>query len=103
VAVTDLIGEVIEREVVAAQLERLTLLGGGNLSLIEVEVPAGMSDRMVRDLSLPVGTLLVTLIDGGEVLVPGGETVIHPGNRVVAVTTLDQEPDVREAICGTDP
>lgn len=100
VAVTDLIGEVIEREVVTSQLERLTLLGGGNLSLIEVEIPDGVAERAVRNLRLPTGTVLVTVITDGEVLVPGADTVITPGDRVVAVTTLDREPDVRDVLCG---
>jgi len=100
VAVTDLIGEVIEREVVAVQLERLTLLGGGNFSLIEVEVPDDVADRAVRDLRLPQGTLLVTIISEGEVLVPRGATVVHARDRVAAVTTLDAEAKVRDALCG---
>ena len=100
VAVTDLIGEVIEHEVVAAQLERLTLLGGGNISLIEVEVAAGVADRAVRSLRLPAGSLLVTLISDGEVTVPGGNTVIKTGDRVVAVTTLDRESELRDTLRG---
>lgn len=102
VAVTDLIGEVIEREVVAAQLERLTLLGGGSISLIEVEVPADVDDRPVRTLRLPAGSLLVTLISNGEVLIPGGDTVIRGGDRVVAVTALNQEPEVRDVLHGAE-
>jgi len=36
--------------------------------------------------------------DGGEVLVPRGDTVIEPGDRVLAVTSVDNEPEVRAAL-----
>jgi trk system potassium uptake protein TrkA len=100
VAVTDLIGEVIEHEVVTSQLERLTLLGGGSISLIEVEIPAGVADRAVRDLRLPKGTVLVTRISDGEVSIPRADTILASGDRVVAVTTLDLESDVRDVLRG---
>jgi len=101
VAVTDLIGEVIEREVLAAQLDRLTLLGAGTLSLIELEIPEGMTDRVVRSLKLPKGTVLVAVMTGDETAVPGADTVIRSGDRVIAVTTLDHESDVRDVMCGS--
>ena len=42
----------------------------------------------------------MTVISGGEVLVPKGDTLIQAGNRVVAVTVLDSEPVVRDSLCG---
>jgi len=103
VAVTDLIGEVIEHELLAAKLDRLTLLGSGDLSVIEVEVPADLPDRLVRDLRLPSDTLLIGVLRGADTTVPGGSTVIRAGDRVIAVTTLDHEPGVRDVLFGVEP
>lgn len=100
VAVTDLIGEVIEREVDTAQLERLALLVGGNLSIIEVQVPEGATERLVAELRLPPDSVLVAVVSNGHTTVPGASTRILPGDRVVAVTSLEREPDVRDAIRG---
>lgn len=100
VAVTDLIGEVIERELEAGALERLMFLGRGDLSLIEVRVEATSEPRQVQDLDLPPGTLLVAVMGDDSVVVPRGDTVLEPGALVVAVTRLDLEPKVRDAIAG---
>lgn len=102
VAVTDLIGEVIEREVDVVELQRLAFLGRGRISLIEVEIPQGVSSQVVADLTLPPQTILVTVVRGDAVEVPGARTVLQPGDRVTAVTAVDQEPEVRWALCGVD-
>lgn len=100
VAVTDLIGEVIERELETHQPERLALLGGGTLSLVEVDVPEGAEPRRVDQLGLPAPAVLVAVSSGAETKIPGADTIIRSGDRVVAVTTLDGEPAVRDALTG---
>lgn len=99
VSVTDLIGEVIEREVDVAQVERLLLVGGG-VSLIEVEVPGNAPERRVDELHLPPDTVLGAVVGGGGISIPGADTVIHPGDRVFALTLLDRESAVRARIRG---
>ena len=98
VAVTDLIGEVIEREVDTTQIDRLALLVGGNLSIIEVQVPEDATERMVAELRMPPESVLVAIVADGHTTVPGAATRIRPGDRVVAITALDREPAVRDAI-----
>lgn len=100
VAVTDLIGEVIEREVETHQPERLALLGGGTISLVEADVPEGVEPRRADQLGLPASAVLVAVSSGAETTIPGADTIIRSGDRVVAVTTLDGEPAVRDALTG---
>jgi trk system potassium uptake protein TrkA len=102
VAVTDLIGEVIEREVDTAEFRRITLVAGGSLSVLEVEVPEGNPEISVAALGLPPETVLVALTRNGDTTVPGAESVLRAGDRVVAVTTLDGEPAVRDALLRRD-
>jgi len=99
VAVTDLMGQVISREVETEDLQRIALLGRGRISLIEVEIPRGTEERRVFDLPLPPETLIVSVTRAGSVEIAHGDTVIGPGNRVVAVTGVDQETDVRAVLC----
>jgi len=101
VAVTDLISQLISREIDFFHLERIALLARGRISLIEVEVGPDIPARKVVDLGLPAQTVIVAVTrekDGGEVLVPRGDTVIEPGDRVLAVTSVDNEPEVRAAL-----
>jgi trk system potassium uptake protein TrkA len=101
VGVTGLIGEVIEHELDREFFDRLTLLGLGALSIIEIEVENGSQPRLVRDLDLPPETLLVAVVaPDGTATVPSGETLVRSGDRVVAVTAIDREPAVRDVISG---
>ena len=101
VAVTDLISQLISREIDFFHLERIALLARGRISLIEVEVGPDIPARKVVELGLPAQTVIVAVTrekDGGEVLVPRGDTVIEPGDRVLAVTSVDHESEVRAAL-----
>ena len=100
VAVTDLIVQLITREVDHSDLDRIALLGRGQVSLIEVLIPAEAPHRRVSDFSLPGQTILVSLTrPNGRLIVPQGETMVMPGDRVIVVTLMQQESEVRAALC----
>lgn len=103
VAVTDLMVQVISREVAVDVEEavRVALLGRGQISLIEIEIPADVEPQKVIDLSLPERTILVSVMRGDDVVVPGPYTVIESGDRVLAVTNVENETLVREELCKT--
>jgi Trk K+ transport system NAD-binding subunit len=68
---------------------------------MEVEVDHTAAPRIVRELELPPETLIVSVIGpDGTAIVPNGGSVIRAGDRVVAVTVIDREPAVRDALCG---
>ena len=101
VAVTDLISQLISRELDIRHLDRIALLARGRISLIEVEVHPAAPARVVAELGLPPQTVLVAAIREGvaeEVVVPRGDTVIQPGDRVLVVTTVENESAVRVAL-----
>jgi len=101
VAVTDLISQLISRELDIRHLDRIALLARGRISLIEVEVHPSAPARVVAELGLPPQTVLVAAIREGvaeEVVVPRGDTVIQPGDRLLAVTTVENESAVRAAL-----
>ncbi len=101
VAVTDLITQLISREIDFLHLERIALLARGSISLIEAEVGLHTPARRVADLGLPEQTVLVAVTreaQGGEVVIPNGETIVEPGDRVLVVTTVEQEAEVRAAL-----
>jgi len=101
VAVTDLITQLISREIDFLHLERIALLARGSISLIEAEVGQHALPRRVADLGLPAQTVLVAVTrekQGGEVVIPNGETIIEPGDRVLVVTAVEQEAEVRAAL-----
>lgn len=100
VAVTDLIVDVISQEVQmeVSELERLRVLGSGKLSLVEIDIPADAEIRTVLEVEMPPQSILVTLLRGEDVSVPNATTQLRPGDRVLAVTAIANETDLREAL-----
>ncbi len=53
-------------------------------------------NRPLRDVKLPSNTLIAALIRNHELLVPGGDDAILPGDEVLAVGRIDQIPQVEK-------
>ncbi len=98
VAVTDLLAHVISQEVGVEDLQRIALLGGGRISLVERTVGDSFPATKLLDLTLPQPALLVTVVRNGEVFVPTASTSLRPGDRVMAVTSIENESALCRAI-----
>jgi len=100
VSVTDIIAKTMSRELDPVPGSRIDLFGGGAVSLLEVEVPADGEELSVGSISLPESSVLVAIRRADGVVVPSARTTILPGDRVLAVTTIDQEEAVRNLVLG---
>jgi trk system potassium uptake protein TrkA len=101
VSSTSLISELIENEFSVGELIHLTTLKGGRVLLVEVRVPDEAPDgRRVVDIDMPAESILVALFRGDETIIPRGETLIQPGDEVVALTDNEHEDALRAAIVG---
>ena len=98
VAVTDVMATLISREVEVPEFRHVTLLGRGEISVYEIDVPKAFDARPVAELRLPKGALLVAVVSGGQVSVPTATTTLHPGDQVTAVSSVDLEDRVRAAL-----
>jgi trk system potassium uptake protein TrkA len=78
------------------------LAAGGRLALSEVVLGPGAPavGRPVRELSLPPGALLACLLREGEAIVPGGETALREGDRLVVVARPELHQGIVAALAG---
>ncbi|MGM0558232.1 MAG: Trk system potassium transporter TrkA [Myxococcota bacterium] len=53
-------------------------------------------NRPLRDVKLPENTLIAALIRDHELIIPGGDDSILPGDEVLAVGRIDQIPEVEK-------
>jgi trk system potassium uptake protein TrkA len=98
---TTIICRLIEEEMTAGEILTLHILEKGRLALVEVAVPpdgGSQRPRAISELRLPENTVLVSVIRGEQVIVPRGSTVIAQGDRVVALTPMDQEESLRRVL-----
>lgn len=98
VAVTDVMATLISREVEVPEFRHVTLLGRGEISVYEVDLPPDFDERPVAELRLPKGALLVALVRGDDVSVPTATTVLRSGDQVTAVSAVDLEDRVTEVL-----
>jgi trk/ktr system potassium uptake protein len=98
VSATDLILRLIEHEVPHHGLVHLLDLRQEQLEIIELEVTeaAPAVAKQIGELQLPEGCLVVSVLRDGTGFVPKADTVIQPGDEVLAVLSPGDEPALVE-------
>ena len=96
VSATDLILRLIEHEVPEYGLVHLLDLPEQRLEIIEMLLPDNSKAAGVRvgDLEMPDGSLLISVLREGRGFVPGPETVLEPGDEILAVLDPTVEEDL---------
>jgi trk system potassium uptake protein TrkA len=102
VSATDLILRLIEHEVPKYGLVHLLDLPQERLEIIELEVAEGSpaAGSSVKDLGLPDGSLVISILRDGAGFVPGGDSVVQPGDEVLLVLDVGLEARVTERFAG---
>jgi trk system potassium uptake protein TrkA len=102
VSATDLILRLIEHEVPKYGLVHLLDLPQERLEIIELEVGEGSpaAGSTVKDLGLPEGSLVISILRDGAGFVPGGDSVVQAGDEVLLVLDVGLEARVTERFAG---
>jgi trk system potassium uptake protein len=87
VSATDLILRLIEHEVPTYGLVQLLALEEERLEIIELEVGNGSAaaGQRVKDVVLPDGSLIISVLRGGKGFVPQSDSVIEAGDQVLLI------------------
>jgi trk system potassium uptake protein TrkA len=98
VSATDLILRLIEHEVPQYGLVHLLDLPQENLEIIELEVARGSeaAGKPVRDLGLPDGSLVISILRDETGFVPAGDSMVQAGDQVLLVLDAGIEERVTE-------
>ncbi len=105
VSATDLILRLIEHEVPKYGLVHLLDLQQERLEIIEMEIAAGSpaDGSTVRELGLPDGSLVISILGGGSGFVPGQDSRMNAGDQVMLVLDMGLEEAVTERFSGRVP
>jgi trk system potassium uptake protein TrkA len=96
VSATDLILRLIEHEVPKYGLVHLLDLPSENLEIIELEVDEGSAadGSAVKEMGLPNGSLVISVLRDGSGFVPTGDFVVQAGDEVLLVLDTGLEAQV---------
>jgi trk system potassium uptake protein TrkA len=98
VSATDLILRLLEHEVPEYGLVHLLDLPEERLEIIEMLLAddSRAAGRSVGDLEMPEGSLLISVLRDGRGFVPNADTVLEPGDEILAVLDPGLEEDLKE-------
>jgi trk system potassium uptake protein len=103
VCATTSIMSLIEHELPNHELVKLLSLRREQLEITEIQLAedSPSAGRLVREVDLPDGARLISVMRGGEAEIAVGETRLEPGDQVLAILKPGLEPAVRRALLRT--
>ncbi len=99
---TKIIAKVIEEEVSFSDFVNLMSFKRGKLAIVRVDLPqdSPVINKAVSEITLPADSVLVSIVRGEEVIVPKGNTVLKPGDDIIALTLIGNEPQLLQRLVG---
>jgi trk system potassium uptake protein TrkA len=87
----DIIGHLVAEEMSLGEMMTLLKLRRGLYALVEEQVhqTSAVAGRSVADVEWPESCVLVAVMRGPDVITPRGQTVLLPGDEVLAVLRSD--------------
>lgn len=103
IGVTNIILKHIEEELPAHPLTHLLTMVEEGAEIVEVKLEKNSRaiNKAIKDLKLPKESVLALLIRNGQKpKVPTPDTVLKIDDRIIALTSLENEEDLRKALVG---
>ena len=90
---TLIVAQIVEEEASFNDFINLMSIRKGRVSLVRVDVPetSPVLKKKVKQLKLPPESVLVTVLRGGEVIIPRGDTELQAGDEIIAMTTIGNQ------------
>jgi trk system potassium uptake protein TrkA len=99
VAVTDLMAKALELDLKSDVLDNAAVLAHGKLVVSEINVGPGFETSALRDIVIPAQSVIVAVERDDEVYIARGDTIIGPGDRVVAASVIDRAGELPGIFC----
>lgn len=87
VSSTEIITNLIEQEVDVSKMHLLATLNKGKAGICAITLPrdTALDGITLKDITLPQGSLIISVVRGDSMMIPNGFTVIHANDEIVAV------------------
>ncbi len=99
---TKIIAKIVEEEVSFSDFVNLMSFKRGKLAIVRVDLPedSPVINKEIKNVHLPQNSVLVSVVRGEEVIVPKGDTILKPGDDVIAITSIGNEPQLLNLLVG---
>lgn len=96
----DIISHLVAEEMSLGEMTTLLKLRRGQYALVEERIHplSRAAGRPVADLELPTKCVLVGVLRDSGVITPHGDTVLRPGDEVLAIVSNDAAPHLAELL-----
>lgn len=102
VSSTEVITNLIEQEVDVAEMHLLATLNKGRAGICAITLPddTALRRRTLNEISLPAGTLIISIVRGDALIIPNGSTMMQPRDEVVAVCAAGSQKELLRILSG---
>lgn len=99
---TEIIAKIIEEEVSFADFVDLFSFNRGKLAIVRLDLPENspVINKMVKDITLPKDSVLVSIIRKDQVIVPKGDTVLLANDDIIALTLVENKQELFKCFLG---
>jgi trk system potassium uptake protein TrkA len=99
---TEIIAKIIEEEASFSDFVSLLSVKRGRLAIVRVDLPkdSPVIDKQVKDIRWPESSVLLSIVRQDDVVVPKGDTILKPGDDVIALTTIGNESQLSNLLAG---
>ena len=99
---TEIIAKIIEEEASFSDFVSLLSVKRGKLAIVRVDLPkdSPVIDKQVKDVQWPESSVLLSIVRQDDVVVPKGDTILKPGDDVIALTTVGNESELSNLLAG---
>jgi len=104
VSSTTIITKLIEEEATIGDIFTLLALKRGKLSIVEaiLSPKSPAANKAIKELKLPAESILATIIRENQIIFPKGNIKLLPGDSIIALSTIEQESALKEALIGKE-
>jgi trk system potassium uptake protein len=97
VSSTSIIADLIEQEVDYSGMKTLMKLKNGKIVLSEIIITedSPVCSKSMKDINIPADCIVISVIRDEEVIIPNGYTVIHAGDLIIAVSSQEDQHELR--------
>ncbi len=103
VSSTDILTKMIEQAADSAHLHLIASLNQGKGEICSMTLPedTAWAGAPLMDMKVPKGSLVISIIRGGQLIIPNGSTALAPGDELVAVSEEKSKKALRRTLSET--